>query len=502
MGPLSGLNLAVAGVANAAPYCHDAGVVRMRGRLGAVFVLALVVRLGWIATLGPDLVWPDEEEFVGIARHLAAGNGYVSVSYRANPILPAYLAAVFHVFGENYLAARAGQAVMGALTCVLVAATGIRLLGVAVGSVAGCMLALYLPHVYLSGVFYAECLFTLLIAATMYAAVRSIDAPRPLPWLVATGLTFALTTLSRPIFLAYLPFLVAALLYASHGAPARKLVMATTLVVATALGILPWTIRNYLVLGRPVLVSTGFGTKLWQGNNEGAVGDADDRELSFRQDVWHERIASYPEPERSAIEARYREAGLRIDALRAASGDDYTATDAVLGPLAWEHIRTHPIRTIELFIQKLGTLYLPFSKTLVTNEHTTSRNQWLAAIAYVPILLLAVVGLVLSAGRHPGLWILYGLIASVTAAYGVLTACTRFRLPLDPYLVVFAAATLVEAWSRWPREVDDHGTRAPAYAGHRAAHGGAVLRRRSSSSGGDTLPPWSHASGEEPGRDG
>lgn len=436
-----------------------------------MFVLALVVRLGWVATLGPELVWPDEEEFAGIARHLVAGDGYVSVSYRANPILPAYLAAVFHVFGESYPAARVGQAVMGALTCVLVAATGMRLLGVAVGTIAGLMLALYLPHVYLSGVFYAECLFTLLIACTVYAAVRSIDAARPFPWLVATGASFALTTLSRPIFLAYLPFLVAAIVYATQAALPRKIVMGTTLVVATVLGILPWTIRNYLVLGRPVLVSTGFGTKLWQGNNEGAVGDADDRELSFRQDVWHERIAAYPEPERSTIEARYREAAQRIDALKVASGDDYTATDAVLGPLAWEHIRTHPLRTIELFVRKLGTLFLPFSKTLVTNEHTTSVNQWIAALAYVPVLLLAVAGLWLSAGRHPGLWILYGLLVSVTAAYGVLTACTRFRLPLDPYLVVFAAATLVELWSRRTREIDDHDPRLPAYARQRAAVG-------------------------------
>lgn len=440
----------------------------MRGRLWAVFVLALVVRLGWIATLGSHLVWPDEEEFVGIARHLAAGDGYVSVSYRANPILPAYLAAVFTVFGESYPAARAGQAVMGALTCVLVAATGMRLLGITIGTLAGALLAVYLPHVYLSSVFYAECLFTLLIASTVYAAVRSLDTARPLPWLAATGVSFALTTLSRPIFLAYLPFLVAALVHASRVAFPRKVVLATTLVVATVLGILPWTIRNYVVLGRPVLVSTGFGTKLWQGNNEGAVGDADDRELSFRQDVWRERIAAFPEPERRVIEARYADAEHRIDTLRATGSDAYTATDAVLGPLAWEHIGTHPMRTLALFVRKLGTLFLPFSKTLVTNAHTTSLNQWLATFAYVPILCLAVIGVWCSAGRHPGLWILYGLLVSVSAAYGVLTACTRFRLPLDPYLVVFAAAALVELWARRLREVGEEGPRLSAYAPHRA----------------------------------
>jgi 4-amino-4-deoxy-L-arabinose transferase-like glycosyltransferase len=456
-------------VGNDAPHCHSSAVVTVGGRLWAVFVVAFVVRLAWVMTLGPALVWPDEEEFVGIAKHLAAGDGYVSVSYRANPVLPAYLAAVFVAFGESYRAARVGQALMGALTCVLVAATGMRLLGVAVGTIAGLMLAVYLPHVYLSGVFYAECLFTLLIACTVYGAVRSLDTNRPLPWLAATGVSFALTALSRPIFLAYLPFLLAAIFYASRAAFSRKVLMATILVVATVLGILPWTIRNYLVLGRPVLVSTGFGTKLWQGNNEGAAGDADDRELSFRQDVWRARVATLPEPERTTVEARYRDAERRIDALQAASGDAYTATDAVLGPLAWEHIRTHPLRTVELFVRKLGTLFLPFSKTLVTNEHTTSLNQWLAALAYVPILVLAAVGIWFSAGRHPGLWMLYGLLVSVSAAYGVLTACTRFRLPLDPYLVVFAAAAVVELWARRRREIGNEAPRLSSYASRPAA---------------------------------
>lgn len=440
-----------------------------RSRVLLVLVVALAVRLAWVLTLGPHLIWPDEEEFVLIARRLAAGEGYVSVSYRANPILPAYLAGVFHVFGESYMAARIGQAVMGALTCSLVAATATRLLGATIGLVSGLGLALYLPHVYLSAVFYAECLFTLLIACTMYAAVRSLDTAQPLRWLVATGVSFALTTLSRPIFLAYLPFLVAGLFYASRAPLRRRVVMAATLVAATALTILPWTLRNWIVLGRPVLVSTGFGTKLWQGNNEGAVGDADDRELSFRQDVWRERIAALPEPERRAVEERYREADRRIDALEAASGDRYTATDTVLGPLAWEHIRNHPGRTIELFARKVGTLFLPFSKTLVTNEHTSTRNQWLAALAYVPMLLLAVFGLWWSAGRHPGLWLLYGLLLSVTAAYGVLTACTRFRLPLDPYLVVFAAAAVVELWQRRTREIGDRPSRVSAYAAEGAA---------------------------------
>ena len=55
------------------------------------------------------LTWDDEREFTQVARHLVAGDGFVASSYRANPVLPVYLAAVFRVFGESYAVARLGQ---------------------------------------------------------------------------------------------------------------------------------------------------------------------------------------------------------------------------------------------------------------------------------------------------------------------------------------------------------------------------------------------------------
>ena len=47
--------------------------------------------------------------------------------------------------------------------------------------------------------------------------------------------------------------------------------------------------------------------------------------------------------------------------------------------------------------------------------------------------------------ENRALAIIYLFVASITAAYGLLNACTRFRLPLDPYLIVFAALTMRSA---------------------------------------------------------
>ena len=63
-------------------------------------------------------MWIDEKQYAEIARHLAAGEGYVASSYRANPIVPAYLAAFSTMFGSAPIYPRIGQALIGALGCV------------------------------------------------------------------------------------------------------------------------------------------------------------------------------------------------------------------------------------------------------------------------------------------------------------------------------------------------------------------------------------------------
>lgn len=423
----------------------------MRRPLLGIFVLALLVRLAWVVTLG-GLTWSDEMEFADIARHLVAGDGFVSSSYRANPVLPAYLAAVFSIFGENLLAARVGQALFGALTCILVAATAEALLGSSVGILSGVLLALYLPHIYLSGVFYVECLFTMLIALSVYVAVRSLDPQRSLLLSDAVGVIFAVTALTRPVFLVSVPVLCAVLFCVDRRPLARRVAASGVLLAAFAFTILPWAIRNYRTFGKVIPISTGFGTKLWQGNNEISGGDENDRELYWFSPIWRQRLEGLPPADRLAIERRYAEIDHRVGELQRKTGDQYIASDTVLLPVALEYMRTHSRRTFGLFARKLATLFLPFSRTITENTDTSARNRILAAVSYLPVLALAIAGMWLGVHERRELAVLYALIISNAGAYGVLNACTRFRLPLDPYLIVFASLTLHQAWRWWTRQ--------------------------------------------------
>jgi 4-amino-4-deoxy-L-arabinose transferase-like glycosyltransferase len=432
-------------------------VPSLRALILGLFVLALLARLAWVMTLAGPLTWDDEREFADVARHLVAGDGFISSSYRANPVLPAYLALVFRVFGENYLAARVGQALFGALTCVLVALIAHRLFGATVAVVSATLVALYPPHVYLSGVFYVECLFTLTIAATVYLALRAADAAGATGWAFATGVSFAIATLTRAIFIAYLPFLLLALLWA-HGGTRRGVAPCAALLLGVVLVISPWSLRNYAAYGRPILVSSGLGTKLWQGNNELTAGDADDRELYWYTAKWKERAESLDAGAQQDLAARYADIAARVQQAEDRTGDHYMATDQVLMPIALRYMAAHPGRTVELFVKKLVTLFSPFSKTLTTNAYTTSTYRLIAQISFLPLLVLAIVGVWFAGRRDRRITVLYALLASIVVAYGLLNTCTRFRLPLDPFFIILASLPLARMIELWiPQRVPEPG---------------------------------------------
>lgn len=430
----------------------DAPAAR-RGTTALVFVVALLVRLAWVVHLPPDrLMWSDEREFLDVARHLARGDGYVATSYRANPVLPAYLAAVFATVGEHFAAARVGQAVVGAATCALVYRFAALLLGAPVGLLAGGFLAFYLPHVYVAGVFYVDCLLAFLSVLALHLAVRSTRPRISLPLGLLCGLVVGLTALTRGLYILYLPCVCAAWLYLPAPALRRRLALCAMGVLGTALVLAPWAFRNQRAYGRVVLVSSGFGANLWQGSNPLARGDANDRFLSphnGRAEV-EARLASEPEAERRAAAEAYEAAVRRIDERAAQVGDVFLAQDDVLGPLAVQWIRAHPQRAALLTLTRVTTLFSAFSATQSQNEHT----QWLysvaAAVSFYPVLLLAILGMALALPRRRQLAILYLPIVGVVGAYAALTACTRFRLPIDPLLIIFAAFAARELW-RWRR---------------------------------------------------
>jgi 4-amino-4-deoxy-L-arabinose transferase and related glycosyltransferases of PMT family len=407
-----------------------------------IFFTALVLRIAWVATLHNGLVWPDEEEFAEIARHLASGTGYVSNSYRANPVLPFYLSAFLRLFGENWLYPRIGQALIGALTCVILYRLASMLAGETVGILSGLLLALYPPQVYMSGVFYVECIATFLSMLSVYLVLICIRSPHPVAVSVFAGAVMGLTALTRAVFMPYVLVASLAMLYS---APTRRRTLmpaAAVLILAAVVVIAPWTLRNRTTFGRFLIISSGFGETLWKGNNELADGGADDRFMRVGEPLWETRLNLLEPSDHAELIAKYAVVQDQIRDRYAETNDLYLARDDVLGPLAAEVMRKHPVRTTGLFARKLLTLFHAFSDTKTHNQFTSGSKRLVAAVTFYPILALAFVGLILAAPRHRSLAPVYSLVFLWFAIHGLLTACTRFRLPMDPFLILFACVAL------------------------------------------------------------
>jgi len=237
--------------------------------LVAIFLIALAVRLGYVAVAERPPI-SDEQYYDGLAQALAAGEGYTAggVATAYWPVgYPALLAAFYAVFGHYYLPVLLFQSILGAATAAALLLLG-REFGVpAAGRAAGLIVALAPNQVA-----YAARLFPAVVTAfALVAIVLLIIKTRGFRGAAAAGLATGAAALVAPVMLISVP--------AAMGADALrrfsvfKVIGRGVVIAALALAVVaPWTYRNWRVFGAFVPISTNGGVNLWIGNNPNATG--------------------------------------------------------------------------------------------------------------------------------------------------------------------------------------------------------------------------------------
>ncbi|HUF50585.1 MAG TPA: hypothetical protein VMN60_07130, partial [Longimicrobiales bacterium] len=106
-----------------------------------------------------------------------------------------------------------------------------------------------------------------------------------------------------------------------------------------------------------------------------------------------------------------------------------------------------PLRFVRLSVRRLVTLYSPFSRIDTPNHVRTTAARLIAALSFLPVLALGLAGAVLTLRAAPASWIVHATVLMPTLVYAVLTAATRFRLPIDTLWILlasFSAITLLD----------------------------------------------------------
>jgi 4-amino-4-deoxy-L-arabinose transferase-like glycosyltransferase len=270
--------------------------------LGAIALLGLAVR-AYVVVNPVEHPADDSRAYYALSKALYTEQSFGGPEFRDSsdwspgaPFL--YAAAYYATGGAREGTARIVESLLGIATILVVFALGWRLggreLGRWVGLFAAFAVAVYPPFIHTTGELMSEppAMLTLpaAILAFLWASDRSANAGPAAggqlrsvwPWLVP-GLLFGLTALFRPEYLlvaaafVLLAFIRSSCLIVTPTETKRQLgrglVGAAVMLIALIMPILPWTIRNVVVLDRVVPISTGGGKALYVGTYLPADGE-------------------------------------------------------------------------------------------------------------------------------------------------------------------------------------------------------------------------------------
>ena len=399
----------------------------MRGsswRLLAVLALAAALRLIAARVVGEAHVpWAYEHE--AIAENVVTRGVYAFSFYDLSqtkptsfqpPVYPLFLAATMAADPEGSFALKALQILVATLSVWMLFKL-VKAIGwpSEVGLLAAFMMAVYPPLVGYAVLSSPVTLETLFLLAAMLLVFEARN--RNSPWYaIGAGICLGLSSMTRSPWILSVPLVMAWLAWNSADGGRRRFLLPIILGAAALATMLPWGLRNARIHGSFSLAGTNGGLNFWIGNNPQATGEyvfpsSLDRDLVLQ-------AAGLPEPERDRF--FYRQ-GL-------------------------EFIRREPEKALELAARKLGyfLLFRPsMGSSYAQADLPVDLARSLYQLSWLILLPVAILGLALNRMRWKDHLLLLSIFASQALVAAAFFAGTRFRTPLEPFFLIWAAAALL-----------------------------------------------------------
>jgi len=426
-----------------------------------ILALLLILKLAaWVNVAFTDLEqlgWGDSKLYHDTAvALLRLGTFSFSVehpeipqTYRT-PGYPAFLAAIYAIFGESWPAVAVVQMFISLLTIVLTYHIALRLWNSQAALLSALLSALDPVSFAYSLKVMTETLFAFLIVAMVFFGILFIRAKNGAIWALLLGLSLALATLVRPlsyylVFPTMAGFIVLGLIRRWNW---RRIVISSILIVIpSVLFIGAWKLRNYRLTHSSVYTSIeGYYAYFWQAAAVIAARDGlsvpeAQRKLGMGQGESQERWFGYRElhPEVASltfeqVSERWNREGKQI-------------------------IRKHPFLFVEIYLSGMfAMLTRPGTQALVEMIGLQHGYEPLTSLRHKPLQLLPVAYslfylLFLYLGVLIFFWFVWrhknitaeilfvgGVALYILVCSGGPSAIARFRIPLIPFFALLAAA--------------------------------------------------------------
>lgn len=384
-----------------------------RSAVVGLFLFAALVRVVFVLSLQPGFYFWDSVKYDRAAVHLI-DDGNFGPEYDRSPAYPLFLAGIYLLLGKSILTVRLVEALLGGLIAVLIAIIGRYTLGAATGLAAGLIWSLYPLAVFLAGLVYPETLITVLLAGAVALLLSGLgdgyNPGRPLLILVA-GLFLMLAGMAKPV------------------------------VAATLLGLCAWLVfaRGWRSLRPVALLIAGFCLPLvlWAGISShyfGKVIITDPRTLSFVDKAGSTNVEE-----------------VRKGRIRRALEDPVGFVTHVGSEFAhfWQIYPERVVMSDQSLREKFHRRDARVVKKTVFSS-SNSLTDWASMLSIGPMFLLALAGIYFLIKERQ--WVPLSLLASVVLsfafAYSLFFTQLRYRVPVEPYLILLAGHGLVMLGAR------------------------------------------------------
>ena len=400
----------------------------------AIFSLALVVRLihVWQIRRAPffTVLMGDARAYDEWAQRIARGEWLGHEVFYQAPLYPYFLGTLYTIAGRDLLVVRLCQAIIGSLACMLLGLAASRLFSREAGVIAGMGLALYAPAIFFDGLLQKSVLDVFFVCLVIWLLSALVEKPqRRLSWF-SLGLAMGALSLTRENAIVFVGVTLLWSLVRRQRPRQERVAMAGTFLLGLGVVLLPVAVRNSVVDRGFYLTTSQFGPNFYIGNN--ARADGTYMSLRFGRGA--------PEYERQDATELAEEATGRH--LTPAEVSSYWTTQALA------FIRSEPLAWLKLLGRKIALLWN--RSEMLDTESQESYAEWstllrlAGSLGHFGVLVpLAFLGMIVTWPLRGRLWIIYGIVTAYAASVVLFYVFARYRYPLVPFLMLFAAAGLV-----------------------------------------------------------
>ena len=390
-----------------------------------IFLLSIVFRSLYTAYLRLLIDYPiinDEQFYDVFAKNLITQRLYgAGPVFRAlfSPGFPLFLAAIYKLFGISYFAAGIANSLVSSFIPLAVYITARELFDKKSAAIAAIVAVVYPFFIYYAPRLLTENFITLLPLLAVYFLLRYRKGERPLLFLSLSALMLGLSTLTKPSTIFLPLFLILYIFLGASSLPAKLrhsvIYMAVFFVV-----LLPWGIRNHYVIHSFMLTNSNSGKTFLGGNH--FFPSRNDRNMGVYV---------------LDLDEVYEQRGTRF------CGDPEARLNKEMYGIGLSEIKRNREKVPVMLFKKFINFW-SFRPDPLKDKFTG--HDLISLFTFGPILLLFIPGFIRSFRISHKIFIFHLFIIYFTMIALVFWGTMRFRLPIEPYIIILASFTAVSLY--------------------------------------------------------